>query len=210
MFYRSTSTTVSSAWHTWVTNSTASSLAIDTGVEDSTVIWHGWITNRTNQTASTSYLVVPAAKVWTVWVGQPAVVDAYIKRREEEHARAREEYAKELKRRVEAEERAKKLLLENLSLRQRLEFEKHGHFVVEGKDGHRYRVRQGRSGNIDVVNRDGFIDHRLCVHPVEDVPDFDTMLAQKLMLEHDETGLVRVANRHQSINAQRVLPALLH
>lgn len=35
-----------------------------------------------------------------------------------------------------------------------------------------------------------------CAHPGELVPDADTMLAQKLMLEADEPAFLRVANRH--------------
>jgi hypothetical protein len=38
---------------------------------------------------------------------------------------------------------------------------------------------------------------RFCAHPETDLPDADTMLAQKLMLEADEAGFLAIANLHQ-------------
>jgi hypothetical protein len=64
-------------------------------------------------------------------------------------------------------------------------------------------------GNIDVVNAEGIIAHRLCVHPMIGVPDSDTMLAQKLLLEHDEDRCIRVANVHAYNGPfERVMPPL--
>jgi hypothetical protein len=65
-------------------------------------------------------------------------------------------------------------------------------------------------GNVDVVGRDGKPTHRLCAHPNAGVPDFDTMLAQKLMLEHDDSAFFNVANKHPLLRADMPLLPALH
>ena len=111
--------------------------------------------------------------------------------------------------REEAEIRAEKLLLENLTLRQKEDYVKTKSFVVDGSR-YRYRIRHGRSGNVDVIDRKGMIVNRLCAHPVDLVPNPDTMLAQKLMLETDEAAFERIANSHgvPHNNLHPVLPAM--
>lgn len=110
---------------------------------------------------------------------------------------------------AEAVDRARRLLVSALSKEQRAQFERDGYFVVHGRSA-RYRIRQARSANIDVIDRKGFVSHRLCAHTVDWIPDFDTMLTQKLMLEHDEADFLGVANRHSAFEARgvAVLPAL--
>jgi hypothetical protein len=88
-------------------------------------------------------------------------------------------------------------------------FKRHGHLVVHGRSGRRYRLRQGRVANIDVIGRDGRILHRLCAHPDRTMPALDIMLAQKLWLETDEAEFVSRANVHGLIHpAEQVLEPL--
>jgi hypothetical protein len=108
----------------------------------------------------------------------------------------------------QAEERAEKLLLENLSLKQRVEYLEHGHFTVEGRRA-RYRVRKARNINIDAIDRTGRITHRLCAYPDGGVPVHDVMLGQKLSLEANEEMFLGIAVEHGILHRdERVLPAL--
>lgn len=71
-----------------------------------------------------------------------------------------------------------------------------GSIVVVGKSGTRYRVTdRGTMANVHVLKDNNKVSHRLCAHPLG-VPQGDIMLAQKLMLEHDEANFLKVANRH--------------
>lgn len=188
-------------WSRWATsNATTITSATDT--------WGYW-NAATSGTSTTN-------TVWLDWNGDGAAAPARIVRSAAaiaaDDARRKEWNAQEaahVKLREAAKARAEKLLVENLSPIQRAQFSKERCFVVDGRNGLRYRIRQGRSGNIDMVKADGTIQHRLCAHPREDVPDFDTMLAQKLMLEHDEDSFINLANRHHVLNpGARVLEAL--
>jgi hypothetical protein len=109
-----------------------------------------------------------------------------------------EELARERKRADEAEARAEKLLLESLNAKQTEEYKKDKSFVVHSRSGMRYRIRHGRVANVDVVCKEGKILHKLCAHPAEYVPNPDTMLAQKLFLEHQEEEFLKVANVHKN------------
>lgn len=200
------------AWYVW-TRSTASSTATTTDP------WPDWCGNST--TSSTVSVTSSSETTWLYWsqdggyqVTPPAraeTEEARVERlrlAEESAARWKAKAEEEKKAREAAEARAEALLVENLSEEQRADYRKHRHFVVHGRRA-RYRIRYGRSGNIDVVGRDGKIVHRLCAHPLETVPNPDTMLAQKLMLEHDEDGFERLANRHHIYDGPAaVLPAL--
>lgn len=117
---------------------------------------------------------------------------------------------KELERlRNEAEARAEKLLLENLDLQQRLDYEKSKSFVVHGRAGWRFRIRAGRMGNVDAIDKSGKVKHRLCAHPNVMLPNCDTMLAQKLLLEDNQDSFMRIANKHAVINPEtQVLEAV--
>lgn len=113
----------------------------------------------------------------------------------------RRKQAAELERHAEAaKERARGLLLDNLSPEQRETFDKNGWFVVEGgKSKKRYRI-SGKDGhvaaNVEVLAGEG-VSHRLCGHcDVAKAPLADQLLAQKLMLEHAEDDFIKIANRH--------------
>lgn len=95
----------------------------------------------------------------------------------------------------EAQHKADILLNEFLTRRQRKSLKELGHFEVITPRGKTYRIRRGRSNNVREINEDGNEIAMLCAHPTEYVPDADTMLAQKLMLETAEEEFLRIANR---------------
>jgi hypothetical protein len=192
----SASSTTSTVWDYWCDSTSTATT--------SNGVWVEWCsgTYATNdpQTFRRQYL--------NEWQAPPPETEEQRAVRIARDAEAEARYKAEQEKRKAAEAKAEKLLLENLSLRQRDEFRKHGHFIVHGKT-RRYRIRRGWSGNIDVVDKEGRIDHRLCAHPIEHVPDHDNMLAQKLWLESDEDAFVRIANRHSHIGDRNpILPAL--
>jgi hypothetical protein len=99
--------------------------------------------------------------------------------------------------------KARELLLEQLTQEQLQSFEQHNWFLVRGRSGQHYRIRDDGHvvANIEVVERDLLghdrVLHRLCAHIGEyGIPQADHLLAQKLMLEADEEAFLRLANRH--------------
>lgn len=192
-----------STWAAWVDYTVCTATTIDT--------WHTWSSATTGTTWGTWCTGIPGCIVRIVREDlSPAEREAWIER-EREANRHNDEWQKKLAeeqaKRAAAEARAAKLLEENLALQERQRLAKDGHFIVHGRSGCRYRIRRGRSGNVDVIDRQGMITARLCIHPIESVPDSDTMLAQKLMIEHDEQEFNRVANR-TPYNAGPVLEPL--
>lgn len=99
--------------------------------------------------------------------------------------------------RAQARERAEKLLRENLSPKQLEELSQKNYFTLETvqPDGSRrtYRIGRGRARNIKEFANGTYI-RTLCAHPIEAVPDADTMLAQKLWLETMEEDFRKIAN----------------
>lgn len=97
----------------------------------------------------------------------------------------------------EAEEKAKQTLLDTLTDEQLEVFERIEAVPVTAfKSGNKYLIKKGRAGNIEVLDKNGGVKHRLCFHPQICCPDYDTMLAQKLMLEMAEKEVLQIANVH--------------
>jgi hypothetical protein len=90
--------------------------------------------------------------------------------------------------------RAHRLLLQCLTREQRTQLKDTSAFTVTTSAGNVYSIRRGRTANVVQLDNDQPV-WRYCVHPPELVPDYDTMLAQKLLLETDEAEFVRLANR---------------
>jgi hypothetical protein len=87
--------------------------------------------------------------------------------------------------------RAKALLHRYLTKEQRIELRNTKAFTMRGKDGRRYHITTGSCTNV-------FIEHEgqrfsLCVIPKDWLPTYDTMLAQKVMLETDPEAFLRLA-----------------
>ncbi len=95
-----------------------------------------------------------------------------------------------------AEEKALKLLTKNLSKIQLERFLKDKCIPIDSQLGNKYLIRKGRFVNIEVLDEDGKVKHKICAHPRERFPDYDTMLAQKLFLESAEEEFLKIANIH--------------
>ena len=88
--------------------------------------------------------------------------------------------------------RSRALLDRALTPEQRHDLFARGYFHVKGKR-FRYRIREGRSGNVDALDASGCVISRFCAHPLGQVPVYDVMLAQKLWIETDEGMFLRKA-----------------
>lgn len=202
--YTATSTagTSSGVWQVWISTSATAD-----------EIWSGW----TTATSSTAAVITnDRAGAWTYWVTTNEPIIDYVRqeptprpymqrpspedvaRQRIERERREAEWRAEQARAAEAEKRAEELLLASITKRQKAQYRKFAWFTVRGASGAQYRIRKGRIGNVDVVEPSGAIVGRLCAHPRDGVPDCDTMLAQKLMLEVDDAAFLRVANRHDN------------
>jgi hypothetical protein len=91
-----------------------------------------------------------------------------------------------------AEAKARVLLERALTQQQRRDLFAKRCFYVKGRKFN-YRVREGRSGNVDVLDVSGRVISRLCAHPLGRVPIYDMMLAQKLWIETDENMFLESA-----------------
>jgi hypothetical protein len=209
--------TTAGAWHYW--NNTSTSTTITS--TSNNYIWTSWTTGTS--TGTTNSIITVANNTWVDWIiqdertihnrrhrGAPAVITADERERHERERRYWEERAREAnaraaeeaKKREAAEKRAEELLMSVLSEEQRQTFKKDGHFIVRRGD-RRYRIRRGWSGNVDVIDRDGRLSHRMCIHPRENVPICDNLVAQKLMLEACEDHMISVANKHPIWESER-------
>jgi hypothetical protein len=139
--------------------------------------------------------------IWTAWnEGLVNLREATAEQVAEAQRRARAEQEYQVRvqaERGQAEKRAEKLLQETLTPKQREELAAKGYFELEtiAKSGERriYRIKRGRSRNIEQVDDSGRRIKTLCAHPIAQVPDADTMVAQKLMLESQEDEFLRIA-----------------
>jgi hypothetical protein len=99
-------------------------------------------------------------------------------------------------RRSEAHERGMRLLKENLTPVQLHQYSRYGYFeVVGGKTGKRYRIRHGRSMNIDQLDKNGRRVCGWCFFPEGNLVTGDVMLAQKVALELFEADALKIANK---------------
>ena len=108
-----------------------------------------------------------------------------------------EELAENERRRAtaaEAEAAAERLLREHLDAEQVAQLERDRAFVVSVSSGRRYKIKRGRQGNVVEIDARGRTLRKFCIHPDLYIPDPDTMLAQKLLLETDEAAFRRIAN----------------
>lgn len=161
----------------------------------------GNITRHLAESVITATSTLTNSSTWVVWnqqlsnirnasAEQVRAATARETARREENARIQVEHS-------QAKDRAERLLREHLSREQEEELKTKGHFHLElhvNGQRKRYRIERGRSRNVRQVDDTGRILKTLCAHPVAMVPDADTMLAQKLMLEGDEEGFLRIAN----------------
>lgn len=119
------------------------------------------------------------------------------RRLEEERVRAeRERYRREQQAKDAAKEKSRLLLLSHLRADQQKTFQENKWFVVEGgKSKSRYRIKEAIAGNIEILDKKERVTHRLCVHGSYDLPVYDHMLSQKIMLQYHEDHILKIANK---------------
>jgi hypothetical protein len=123
---------------------------------------------------------------------QPSAEELAQWKRDEAERKQRQEKAE--RERAAARERADKLLRTNLSPEQREELDRWNAFhLYVGKK--KYRIKRGRSRNVQLLDAKGNVVRTFCAHPRDQVPDEDTMLVQKLMLESQEEVFCKIANQ---------------
>ena len=95
----------------------------------------------------------------------------------------------------EQEARGRALLLEWLSEPQRKQYQERNCFEVTGcHSGKRYRIRYGMGTNVYELDDKGRPVTGWCFVPEGYLVAGDVMLAQKIALETDEQGALKVAN----------------
>lgn len=193
------------AWATTPTTTTSTS----------DILWMGCgginatTTTCTSTATSDCYMWVGGAQAFNLQQMQAGQQQMQNAQNQDDYQRASHEaLQREIQLRQEAEQqrtqpardRAKELLLANLTPAQKETLEKNKWFLVEGgRSKQRYRIRVGSvSGNIDVMDGDK-VRHRLCAHLNQTIgiPSDDHILAQKLMLEAAEDDFLRTANVHR-------------
>lgn len=192
-----TSNTVVDPWTIW-TSGTGTTISTSAS---NTALWYTWV-RQTYPLADGLDRPLPAV------VAPPRPAIAAPHRRPAAPPVDQETLAQQAAKTREASARAKKLLLECLSPAQRDQLEKFDYFDVELPNGHAYRIHRGRSHNVRPLVNGQEADLTLCAHPGPWVPDYDNALAQKLMLEHDERGFLRLANRGGGRVAEQAVPWL--
>lgn len=199
-----TYTTCSDEWATWVQIDCTSTTASTTGT------WGYWCSNGTS-TATTN---CATSTTWATWSAAANHVIRYRQsqqappkqltpeeqveiaaKREAEAIALKAKREKEEADRKAASERAERLLAAQLTDEQKASYLKDRTFIVTAADGTKFRIKLGRAGNVEELNDAGKPIARLCIHPTEFVPDGDTVLAQKLMLETDPKAFRKIANR---------------
>ncbi len=175
--YYATTGNTTSTWANWATSSTADLRTNGT--------WYRWIDGTCSNPA---YITQP------VYILSPQLTPEQQKKRAEQAQKDEAERQHREQNRQIAEERALQLLLENLDENQKAIYETTKAIPVKVKSGRFYRINKGRAGNVEQVDEKGVRLKKLCFHPTENVPDFDVMLAQKLMLECCEEEVLRIAN----------------
>ena len=195
-------TGISSAiWHDW----TGTTSTITTSASTySTDVFTYWMTDSTTTATDTIYTT------WTNEYNQIATFRANeslrtLERQRIEYERnlqLQKEYAEKQKKQLEARRKAKILLLEHLDMEQFKDFQKEGFFFVKSPSGRLYRIREGRSINIDLMkdNSRSEVEKRLCGHPEIMCPNEDTMLAQKIYLEKLENNFLGIARTYEPLH----------
>lgn len=171
-----------SVWNYWTTSGTSSTITTYPA-------WDNWVTQGTYQV----YQVSSSPWVYT----DPRTPEQIEWDRLEAERQADEWRAKAdamAAEKAAAAARAQVLLEENLSEEQRKQLADNNWFEVVTPKA-KYRIRRGWAGNVDRIGDDGRAHDRYCIHPSEEVPHEDNMLAQKLLLEADEDTFLRIANR---------------
>jgi len=207
-------------WYNWNTSATTTTTITTSGGTGD--VWSSWSnsvgTANYVTAASSSYIHTVSGDtvtVWTEWNGgnyytyEYTPIELTKEQKRAERTRIREQRKRERIRIAEhkklerirlaneamKEKKARQLLREVLTEEQDKQFEEKGYFELTSvSSGNRYRIKNGRSRNVQKIDKDGNVLQHLCFHPSDYVHNFDTMVAQKLMLESYEEEVKKVAN----------------
>ena len=201
-------TTNTSVWHFQQETVAGNSIIIDTGTTASSSIIYPATNSFMIQGTAGNVIIVPDQTVQRTpgtiipWNAQGVPAERWAPGIQfpppsAEERRIRREYEEQTRRYREENNaaflRAEQLLRQYLNREQRREWLQDKQFHVQVGD-RRYRIKSGRIGNVELVNRDGVVLERYCCHPVEMVPTGDCVLAQMLMLMYQEDEFLRLAN----------------
>jgi hypothetical protein len=178
----------------WIPDSTDSFFHVDPGTGSSATairVWQEWNVPQEARESTRR----ASAEQREAWRRMEQEQRQQEERQQEEETRARwkREAEERAKGKAAADKRAEELLRSCLTLQQQEELDRLNHFHLLVGD-RRYRIKRGRTRNIELLDEAGRPIKKLCAHPGEYVPDADTMLAQKLMLETDEEAFLKLAN----------------
>ena len=195
--------TVWTRWNTLYTSTVATN-TIDANT--TWIIWNNDYTTTGTATMSTNTYTTSTWQSWNdgYYTNQPLIISGdeldfptkQVRDQEDlvRQATMAEQIRVEQEAREKAEQRAKELLMSLLDEVQKAMFEKEKYFHVVGQSGKVYRIRKGRAGNLRLIEDNKEVE-KYCVHPDEQVPDEDTMVAQLIMLKHRENELIGMSNR---------------
>lgn len=187
-------------WRSWSTADSATTSTTASGG----VVWVAWCGSATTTNSAST-----GNQVWYAWneryvyeVDGNSVSYQYKPAPETEEQKQTRLQAEE-RRRLEAEERervtrearerAERLLVDSLSPAQLQQLKEMDAFIVQ-LETRRYKIRRGQK--VVELNEQGREVALHCIHPSDyQIPVADVMLAQKLMLETDESAFLRIANR---------------
>lgn len=152
-------------------------------------VWQQWVTQTVINAPDTWYYPTAAQAQFTVGFAANYEAQGFA----ETDAEYKKRYKRAIAREKRIQQKALRLLEENLSAQQWEEYNKDKRFHVVSQSGKLYQIRHGRSRNIRLIEN-GKIVGIYCIHPQDMVPDEDTLLAQKLMLEANEEAFLKIAN----------------
>ncbi|MCK1670339.1 hypothetical protein [Bradyrhizobium sp. 150] len=191
-------------WINWATNGTAAT-TITTAITP-TIYWYVADDWSNDNTYTPVRIMTPQRVLARPYIARRSAVLAaedelryyYEQEQRSQAATIRHQHA------AAARERSRELLLAHLTSAQRETFAKNKWFIVEGGlSKQRYRIRDTGHmvANIDVLGEvSDIVSHRLCGHcDLNEVPLYDQLLAQKMMLELDEERFLKIANRHRVV-----------
>lgn len=199
-------------WNDWNRNYQVTRMTVtgSTATNAATDVWRIWNNGHDSTTCGsniwasttnscTEIHVVPNTVVWNTWNANwsptQARVISFPHETEEQRAQRLREYEDRQRIVSAAKHRAQELLLQVLNEEQRRDWSASGQFYLHVGD-RKYRIKRGRSGNVELVNSQNEVMERYCCHPTAQVPDEDTVLAQVMMLRHAERDFLKMANVH--------------
>lgn len=182
----STTTSASTAWVQWNQDTSATT----------NTVWRTWTSDTTSITPP--YRMPPTVYAPIAPPTREQIAEAVERQAETERLNA-EYVAKQ----AAAKAKAEALLCAHLTEEQERAWKQNRAIFVTAKSGKRFRIREGRAGNIEELDATGKVIGGHCVHVAEQVPDADNVLAQKLALEHHEDATLQLANSHPIANGVR-------